>query len=152
MHGFSSHVLLGRFVSKNSGVLFENDLLQIGVKAEFRKNLGRIVLYYGNKTQFPFNGFMPEVQYNGASPDQLNIQAKSVDPIIEIGVQKQQLINIECITEFTEIPLLTIQFLWVPLPYTALGHSFQLFKWVAWCSLQLQQCAAENQLQAASKY
>lgn len=29
-----------RFVCKNSGVLFENQLLQIGVKSEFRQNLG----------------------------------------------------------------------------------------------------------------
>ena len=50
-----------RFICKNNGVLFENDLLQIGVKAEFRQNLGRIGLYYGNKTSFPFVAFMPEV-------------------------------------------------------------------------------------------
>lgn len=31
---------LPRFVCKNSGVLFENQLLQIGVKSEFRQNLG----------------------------------------------------------------------------------------------------------------
>jgi AP-2 complex subunit alpha len=100
-----------KFIAKNSGVLYENDLLQIGVKAEFRKNLGRITLFYGNKTQSPFKGFMPEVQYNGISPDELNIQAKPVDPVIEIGVQKQQLINIECVSTFNDVPLLSIQFL-----------------------------------------
>jgi hypothetical protein len=41
-----------RFACKNNGVLFENDLLQIGVKSEFRQNLGRIALYFGNKTSF----------------------------------------------------------------------------------------------------
>lgn len=40
-----------RFVFKNNGVLFENDLIQIGVKSEFRQNLGRLGLFYGNKTQ-----------------------------------------------------------------------------------------------------
>lgn len=39
-----------RFVCKNNGVLFENDLIQIGVKSEFRQNLGRLGLFYGNKT------------------------------------------------------------------------------------------------------
>lgn len=29
-----------RFITKNNGVLFENDVLQIGVKSEFKKNLG----------------------------------------------------------------------------------------------------------------
>lgn len=31
--------------------MFENDLIQIGVKSEFRQNLGRLGLFYGNKTQ-----------------------------------------------------------------------------------------------------
>lgn len=44
---------LCRFVCKNNGVLFENDLIQIGVKCEFRQNLGRLGLFYGNKTSFP---------------------------------------------------------------------------------------------------
>lgn len=42
-----------RFIFRNNGVLFENDLLQIGVKSEYRQNLGRIALFYGNKTQTP---------------------------------------------------------------------------------------------------
>jgi len=52
-------------VSKNNGVLFENDLVQIGVKSEFRQNLGRLNLFYGNKTVNQFHSFMPEVRCNG---------------------------------------------------------------------------------------
>ena len=33
-------LLLTRFVCKNNGVLFENQLLQIGIKSEYRQNLG----------------------------------------------------------------------------------------------------------------
>ncbi len=29
-----------KFLVKNNGVLFENDVLQIGVKSEYKKNLG----------------------------------------------------------------------------------------------------------------
>lgn len=31
-----------RFVCKNNGVLFENQLLQIGIKSEYRQNLGEL--------------------------------------------------------------------------------------------------------------
>lgn len=31
-----------RFVCKNNGVLFENQLLQIGIKSEYRQNLGKL--------------------------------------------------------------------------------------------------------------
>lgn len=32
-----------KFLVKNNGVLFENDILQIGVKSEYKKNLGMYV-------------------------------------------------------------------------------------------------------------
>lgn len=35
-----------RFVCKNNGVIFENQLLQIGLKSEYRQNLGE--LHYRN--------------------------------------------------------------------------------------------------------
>ena len=31
-----------RFLTKSNGILFENDILQIGVKSEFKKNLGEL--------------------------------------------------------------------------------------------------------------
>jgi len=43
---------LRKLVWKHNGVLFENDLLQIGVKAEYRLNLARMTLFFGNKTAF----------------------------------------------------------------------------------------------------
>ncbi|XP_015420928.1 PREDICTED: AP-2 complex subunit alpha-1 [Myotis davidii] len=54
-----------RFVCKNNGVLFENQLLQIGVKSEFRQNLGRMYLFYGNKTSVQFQSFTPTVVHPG---------------------------------------------------------------------------------------
>ncbi|PIK51840.1 putative AP-2 complex subunit alpha-2 isoform X3 [Apostichopus japonicus] len=46
-----------KFICKNNGVLFESELLQIGVKSEFRANLGRLGLFYGNKTSYQFANF-----------------------------------------------------------------------------------------------
>ncbi|XP_026304174.1 AP-2 complex subunit alpha-1 isoform X2 [Piliocolobus tephrosceles] len=57
--------LLNKFVCKNNGVLFENQLLQIGVKSEFRQNLGRMYLFYGNKTSVQFQNFSPTVVHPG---------------------------------------------------------------------------------------
>ncbi|KAG8125677.1 putative AP-2 complex subunit alpha protein [Naja naja] len=55
---FARHVI-NQFVCKNNGVLFENQLLQIGLKSEFRQNLGRMFIFYGNKTSTPFLNFVP---------------------------------------------------------------------------------------------
>ena len=34
-------LLNSRFVCKNNGVIYENQLLQIGLKSEYRQNLGK---------------------------------------------------------------------------------------------------------------
>eukprot|EP00064_Thunnus_orientalis_P001596 superscaffoldBa00000110_g1599 len=90
-----------RFVCKNNGVLYENQLLQIGLKSEYRQNLGRMYVFFGNKTSTQFLSFSSAV---------LNVHAKTVDPIIEGGAQVQQILNIECVSDFTDAPVLNIQF------------------------------------------
>uniref|UniRef100_A0A8C1PXG9 AP-2 complex subunit alpha n=1 Tax=Cyprinus carpio TaxID=7962 RepID=A0A8C1PXG9_CYPCA len=87
-----------RFVCKNNGVLFENQLLQIGIKSEYRQNLGRMYLFYGNKTSVQF------VTFTTTST------LVCLEPLIEGGAQVQQVINIECLTDFSDAPLLNIKF------------------------------------------
>lgn len=41
---------------------------------------------------------------------QLNVHSKAVDPVIEGGAQVQQILNIECVSDFTDAPVLNIQF------------------------------------------
>uniref|UniRef100_A0A672Y793 AP-2 complex subunit alpha n=1 Tax=Sphaeramia orbicularis TaxID=375764 RepID=A0A672Y793_9TELE len=94
-----------RFVCKNNGVLYENQLLQIGLKSEYRQNLGRMYVFYGNKTSTQFLSFSSSVT-NG----DLIVHAKSVDPVIDGGAQVQQILNMECVSDFTDAPVLNIQF------------------------------------------
>ncbi|KPP61719.1 AP-2 complex subunit alpha-2-like [Scleropages formosus] len=113
-----------RFVCKNNGVLFENQLLQIGLKSEFRQNLGRMYVFYGNKTSTQFLNFSPSVICQDALKTHillqrgtalcvracLNVHSKPADPTVEGGAQLQQVLNIECVSEFVEAPILNIQF------------------------------------------
>uniref|UniRef100_I3J6A4 AP-2 complex subunit alpha n=1 Tax=Oreochromis niloticus TaxID=8128 RepID=I3J6A4_ORENI len=94
-----------RFVCKNNGVIYENQLLQIGLKSEYRQNLGRMYVFYGNKTSTQFLSFSSSV-----SSSDLNIHPKAVDPVIEGGAQMQQILNIECVSDFSDAPVLNIQF------------------------------------------
>lgn len=41
---------------------------------------------------------------------QLNIQTKPVEPLVDGGAQIQQVLNIECLTDFSDAPLLRIKF------------------------------------------
>ncbi|XP_061466071.1 AP-2 complex subunit alpha-2 isoform X4 [Rhineura floridana] len=102
--------LFHKFVCKNNGVLFENQLLQIGLKSEFRQNLGRMFIFYGNKTSTQFLNFSPTLICSDDLQSSLNLQTKPVDPTVEGGAQVQQVVNIECISDFMEAPALNIQF------------------------------------------
>lgn len=99
-----------RFVCKNNGVIYENQLLQIGLKSEYRQNLGRMYVFYGNKTSTQFLSFSSSVSSSDALKSQLNIHPKAVDPVIEGGAQMQQILNIECVSDFRDAPVINIQF------------------------------------------
>lgn len=99
-----------KFVCKNNGVLYENDIIQIGIKAEFRQNLGRIGVFYGNKTSMPLQGFLPNVSVTAVQEGKCTVQVKPVEPSIEAGAQVQQLINSECIEDFDGLPDLIVGF------------------------------------------
>lgn len=99
-----------RFLFKNNGVLFENDILQIGVKSEYRQNLGRLGLFYGNKTQVPLVGFQPTLQWDTEDSKNLNVQIKPVDSTLEAGAQIQQMITAECIDSYSDTPSLNLSF------------------------------------------
>ncbi|CAH2318902.1 AP-2 complex subunit alpha-1 isoform X1 [Pelobates cultripes] len=110
-----SDELLNKFVCKNNGVLFENQLLQIGVKSEFRQNLGRMYLFYGNKTSVQFQSFTSTVSYPAELQSHIlefcGLQGtKPVDPVVEGGAQVQQVLNIECLSDFDQAPLINIKF------------------------------------------
>uniref|UniRef100_A0A8P4K6D5 AP-2 complex subunit alpha n=1 Tax=Dicentrarchus labrax TaxID=13489 RepID=A0A8P4K6D5_DICLA len=96
------------FVCKNNGVIYENQLLQIGLKSEYRQNLGRMYVFYGNKTSTQFLSFSSSVSCSDTL--KTHILSTTVDPIIEGGAQFQQILNIECVSDFTDAPVLNIQF------------------------------------------
>uniref|UniRef100_A0A2P2I417 AP-2 complex subunit alpha n=1 Tax=Hirondellea gigas TaxID=1518452 RepID=A0A2P2I417_9CRUS len=105
-----------KFVCKNNGVLYENDIIQIGIKSEFRQNLGRIGVFYGNKTSMPLQSFVPSVNVPGNDSGNVSVQVKPVESSIEAGAQVQQLINCECIDHFEELPEMTVCFTYGSVP------------------------------------
>ncbi len=54
-----------KFLFKNSDIIFENDLVQIGIKGETMKSSMHIELYYGNKTNFTLTNFSTNIFATG---------------------------------------------------------------------------------------
>ncbi|XP_037086570.1 LOW QUALITY PROTEIN: AP-2 complex subunit alpha-like [Pollicipes pollicipes] len=101
-----------KFICKNNGVLFENDILQIGIKSEYRLNLGRVGIFYGNKTPIALMGFSTSITLPDGLAKSLTVQAKPVDGSIEGGAQVQQMVNFEFIEEFVGMPDLSVSFMY----------------------------------------
>lgn len=76
-------------------------MLQIGVKSEYRQNLGRLGLFYGNKTQVPLTNFTPVLQWSAEESQKLNVQIKPVELTLDAGAQIQQLMTAECVDSFS---------------------------------------------------
>lgn len=105
-----------KFVCKNNGVLFENDLIQIGVKCEFRQNLGRLGLFYGNKTSFALQGFSATLINPNEWVSKLSLQVKPVEPVLDAGAQIQQMVNVECAEDYTDAPSMNVSFIYNNVP------------------------------------
>jgi len=98
------------FYCKNNGILYENELIQIGVKTECKSNLARLAIFYGNKTTFPFLNFQPAVSGGPELAEAIILNVKQVDSMVEAGAQFQQMVNVECIHDFATLPDLNLTF------------------------------------------
>ena len=88
----------------------------------------RLALFYGNKTNHPFlvssvdlfsddsseheyfQNFSPAVTCSPTLSLALMLQVKEGDSTVEAGAQFQQMVNVECVQDFTEQPDLNISF------------------------------------------
>ncbi|KAF6779951.1 hypothetical protein AHF37_00790 [Paragonimus kellicotti] len=109
-------------LSRPTGVLFENEVIQIGLRSQSNRHLSRLTLFYGNKSASAlanFNAQLTSTDVNTLISDPLetNGQDRPVSvvlqpgpDIIELGAQVQQLVHVECHRPFTESTLLTVSF------------------------------------------
>ncbi|XP_030845239.1 AP-2 complex subunit alpha-2 isoform X3 [Strongylocentrotus purpuratus] len=112
-----------KFICKNNGVLYESDQMQIGVKSEFQTYMGRLGLFYGNKTSYQFANFVTSINKPPSLEGKLNITMDTVPTTVDGGAQVQQVINLECLDDFDEAPTLSIQYSF--LGSTSVGGSVQ---------------------------
>uniref|UniRef100_A0AAF5D420 AP-2 complex subunit alpha n=2 Tax=Strongyloides stercoralis TaxID=6248 RepID=A0AAF5D420_STRER len=111
-----------KFVLKNNGILYEDAIIQVGVKLETKSNLARLGMFYGNKTGHDFINFSSSITSSKTLEEQLMVQEKPVDSTIAAGTQVQQLINFVCLSDFSLQPIININF-----SYTQIDGSIDQF-------------------------
>ncbi|VDN25538.1 unnamed protein product, partial [Dibothriocephalus latus] len=86
----------------------------MGFRCEYRNNLGRLQLYYGNKSTAAFTSIVPTIRYIEISPttsfSPLNLDLRPALATLDPGTQMQQLLNVECLTDFRQPPVLSVSF------------------------------------------
>merc|ERR1719186_905302 len=97
------------------------DLLGLGVPSPsnghdqvngngFGPAVNNIGLFYCNNTTFPFLNFQPAVSCGPELAEAIILNVKQVDSMVEAGAQFQQMVNVECITDFKTLPDLNLTF------------------------------------------
>ncbi|OQS04089.1 AP-2 complex subunit alpha [Thraustotheca clavata] len=95
-----------KIISTNQGVLFENDLLQIGVKQEFRGSQGRLSLFYGNKSPQTLSNVSAVIKPVAF----LRVQAEELGNEVASKQQLKQQIMVECMQPFTQPAEMTVTY------------------------------------------
>lgn len=93
----------------NDAVLSEDELLQIGIKADYQGCEGQVSVFFGNKGNAPLQSFT--VQYFVREENALRLVAAPCERSLEPHDQIVQQIRVTCIEPFTEVPLMRVQFL-----------------------------------------
>ncbi|GAO46139.1 hypothetical protein G7K_0378-t1 [Saitoella complicata NRRL Y-17804] len=97
-------------LSRNEGVLYEDEQIQIGWRSEFHGPLGRVALYFGNKTTATYQSLTSTVE----NPDKSALSITSPhlpSTTLPAEGQTQQMLNVECLGVFREAPTIRISYL-----------------------------------------
>lgn len=99
-----------RLTYANEGVLYEDDQIQIGIKAEYHASLGRIALFIGNKISAEITDVKFHLEHS--DPESLHIRFHD-PPVNEIQgrAQIQELVHVDCKAFFKDPPVLRMSFL-----------------------------------------
>jgi AP-2 complex subunit alpha len=99
-----------RLLLRSEGVLYEDQQIQIGLRTEYRAQLGCLIFYFTNRSSFPMNSFTTTL--DNRSADTLKTDVKGLpDTLIAPEGQTQQTIIFDCKNVFTHPPTIRVSYL-----------------------------------------
>jgi AP-2 complex subunit alpha len=99
-----------RLLLRDEGILYEDAQVQIGLRSEYRGQMGCVILYFTNKSSSAVGSFTTTL--DNQSSEQLKIDTKSLpDSAIQPQAQAQQMIMFEAKSVFTIPPTIRISYL-----------------------------------------
>eukprot|EP00898_Chlorokybus_atmophyticus_P005519 jgi/Chlat1/5969/Chrsp4S06181 len=95
-----------KLCTTDSGILYEDPFLQIGLKAEYRQHMGRLLLFFGNKSAATLENIRCGVPPMPA----LRAQLGPVPPSIPPQQQVQVSVDVACSQPFVEQPVFQLAY------------------------------------------
>lgn len=112
----SSHLSPGwergynRLLLKPEGVLYEDSQIQIGLRSEYRAEVGCVILYFTNKSSAVIQSFTTTL--DNSMPEQLKTESRSLpETSVHPGQQTQQMIILEAKSVFSESPTIRVSYM-----------------------------------------
>jgi AP-2 complex subunit alpha len=99
-----------RLLLRPEGVLYEDQQIQIGLRTEYRGQLGALIFYFTNKSQFSMGSFTTTLDNRSAETLKTDIKGLPDTTIAPEG-QTQQTIMFECKNVFVDPPTIRISYL-----------------------------------------
>jgi AP-2 complex subunit alpha len=121
-----------RLLLKPEGVLYEDPQIQVGLRSEYRGELGCIILYFTNKFASAIGSVTTTVDIPKPSYEALKSDVKSLpDSTIPPEGQSQEMVVFEAKNVFTEPPTIRISYLAGALQALTLQLPVALHKYMA---------------------
>ena len=99
-----------RLLLRSEGVLYEDTQIQVGLRSEYRGQMGCVILYFTNKSPSSIGSFTTTL--DNRSAEHLRIDTKNLpEPTIAPDAQTQQMIMFEARSVFTDAPTIRISYL-----------------------------------------
>ena len=118
-----------RLLMQPEGILYEDVQVQIGLRSEFRAEVGCIILYFTNKSSAPIQSFTTTLDVR--SPEQLKVDVKNLpDTTVRPGEQTQQTVMFEARGIFTDPPTIRISYMAGSLQALTLQLPVVLYKYM----------------------
>ncbi|KAI9847031.1 MAG: hypothetical protein M1838_001071 [Thelocarpon superellum] len=99
-----------RLLLRAEGVLYEDAQMQVGLRSEYRGQMGCVILYFTNKSSSAIGSFTTTL--DNRWPEQLRIDTKNLpEPTIKPEGQSQQMIMFEARRVFADPPTIRVSYL-----------------------------------------
>ncbi|CAF1367403.1 unnamed protein product [Adineta steineri] len=105
-----------KLLFKNSDIIFENDIIQIGIKVEIMKSILRVEFYYGNKTNSNLTNMSSSISLADELDPDLRINMEPIKSSIDSKAQIKQAGTIECIKDYGNLPKMNVAFFYSNVP------------------------------------